>query len=78
MPRGDGTGPQRMGAGTGHGLGDCTARRSGTSKYRGAGFPQMRMDPGSGAEGRLMGRDQGIGTTVLAVLFSLFERVTRK
>lgn len=59
----------------GRGLGGCTvrgtdaARESDASKNRGAGFPQGIADSGSGSEGRL---------TVLDVLFSLFERVTRK
>lgn len=87
MPRGDGTGPRGMGAGMGRGLGGCTVRgagavrESGASKDRGAGFPQRIADSGSGSEGRLTGRDKGIGMTVLDVLFSLFklfERVSRK
>ena len=81
MPRGDGTGPRGMGAGTGRGLGGCTVRGAGASKDRGAGFPQRIVDSGSGSEGRLTGRDKGIGMTVLDVLFSLvklFERVSRK
>jgi hypothetical protein len=36
------------------------------------------MDSGSRPEGRLTGRGKGNGMTVLDVLFSLFERVTRK
>jgi len=78
MPRGDGTGPRGMGAGMGRGLGDCTVRGSGASKDRGAGFPQRIADSGSGSEGRLTGRGKGNDMTVLDVLFSLFERVTRK
>jgi len=78
MPRGDGTGPREAGAMTGRGLGGCTARESGASKDRGAGFLQRIEDPGSDSEGRLTGRGKGIGMTVLDVLFSLFERVTRK
>jgi hypothetical protein len=78
MPRGDGTGPQGMGAGTGRGLGGCTARESGASKDRGAGFVQRIEDSGSGSDGRLTSRGKGIGMTILDVLFSLFERVTRK
>jgi len=81
MPRGDKTGPKGMGAGTGRGLGGCTAGGSGTSKDRGAGFPQRIADYGSGSEGRLTGCDKGIGTMVLDVLsllFKLFERVSRK
>ena len=76
MPRGDGTGPRGMGAGTGRGLGGCTMRRagaareSGVSKDRGAGFPQRIAASGSGSEGRLTGRSKGIGMTVLDVLFS--------
>ena len=81
MPRGDGTGPKGMGAGTGRGLGGCTVRGTGASKDRGAGFPQRIADSGSGSEGRLTGRDKRIGMTVLDVLsslFKLFERVSRK
>jgi len=78
MPRGDGTGPRGMGAGTGRGLGGCTVRGSGASKDRGAGFPQRGMDSRSGSEGRLTGRGKGIGQIVLDLLFSLFERATRK
>ena len=84
MPRGDGTGPRGMGAGTGRGLGGCTvraagaARESGASKDRGAGFLQRIADSGSGSEGRLTGRGKGNGMTVLDVLFSWLERVTRK
>jgi hypothetical protein len=57
------------------------ARESGASKDRYAGFPQKIADSGPGSEGRLTGRDKGIGMTVLDVLFSLvklFERVSRK
>jgi len=78
MPRGDGTGPRGMGAGTGRGLGGCTTKGSGASKDRGTGFLQRGMDSGSGSEGRLTGRGKGIGMTVLDVLLSVFERVTRK
>jgi hypothetical protein len=81
MPRGDGTGPRGMGAGTGRGLGGCTVSGAGASKDRGAGFPQRIADSGLGSEGRLTGREKGIGMTVLDVLFSLvklFERVSRK
>lgn len=84
MPRGDGTGPRGAGAGTGRGLGGCPVRGagavgvSGASKDRGAGFLQRIMDSGSRPEGRLTGRGKGNGMTVLDVLFSLFERVTRK
>ena len=78
MPRGDGTGPRGMGAGMGRGLGGCSVRGAGASKDRGAGFPQRITDSGSGWEGRLTGRGKGIGMTVLDVLFSLFERVSRK
>jgi hypothetical protein len=53
-------------------------RGTGVSKDRGAGFPQRIADSGSGSEGRLTGRNKIIGMTVLDVLFSLFERVTRK
>jgi hypothetical protein len=68
----------------GRGLGGCTvrgtgaARESAASKNRGAGFPQGIADSGSGSKGRLTGRNKIIGMTVLDVLFSLFERVTRK
>ena len=81
MPRGDGTGPREIGAGMGRGLGGCTARGvrpSGATDDRAAGFPQRGMDSGSGAQRRLTGRGKGIGTMVLDLLFSLFERVTRK
>jgi hypothetical protein len=78
MPRGDGTGPRGMGAKTGRGLGGCTARGSGASKDRGAGFLQRNIDSGSGPDDRLAGRGKGNGMTVLDVLFSVFERVTRK
>lgn len=78
MPRGDGTGPRGKGAGTGRGLGGCAARESGASKDRGAGFLQRITDSGSGSEGRLTGRSKGIGMTVLDVLFSFFERASRK
>jgi len=84
MPRGDGTGPRGMGAGTGRGLGGCAvrdagaARQSGASKDRGAGFLQRIMDTGSGSEGQLTGRGKGNGMTVLDVLFSWLERVSRK
>jgi len=67
-----------MGAGTGRGLGGCTVRGSGASKDRGAGFPQRIVDSGSGPQGQLTGRDKGIGMTVLDVMLSWFERVTRK
>jgi hypothetical protein len=36
------------------------------------------MDTGSGSEGRLTGRGKGNGMTVLDVLFSWLERVSRK
>ena len=84
MPKGDGTGPRGMGAGTGCGLGGCTVRGagaamgSGASKDRGDGFMQRIMDSGSGSAGRLTGRGKGIGMTVLDLLFSWFERVSRK
>ena len=84
MPRGDGTGPRGMGAKTGRGLGGCTvrgagaARESGASQDRGAGFLQRITNSGSGSEGRLTGRSKGIGMTVLDVLFSFFERASRK
>ena len=80
MPRGDGTGPRGTGVGTGRGLGGCIVRGAGASKDRGADFLQKIADSGSGPEGRLTGsgRGKGIGMTVLNVLFSLFERVTRK
>lgn len=78
MPRGDGTGPQGLGAGTGRGLGGCMARESGASKNRAGGFLQRSLDSGSGSDGRLTNRGKGNGMTVLDVLFSLFERVTRK
>jgi hypothetical protein len=78
MPRGDGTGPRGMGAGTGRGLGGCTVRESDASRDRGAGFVQRVAAPGSGSEGRSTGRRKGIGMTMRDVLFSLFERVTRK
>jgi hypothetical protein len=84
MPRGDGTGPRGTCAGTGRGLGGCTlrgegaARKSGASQDSGVGFLQRSTDSGSGSEGRLTGRGKGIGMSVLDVLFSLFERVTRK
>ncbi|MCX5820989.1 MAG: DUF5320 family protein [Deltaproteobacteria bacterium] len=84
MPRGDGTGPRGMGAGTGRGLGGCkvrgagAARESGASKDRGAGFLQRITASGSGSEGRLTGRSKGIGMAVLDVLFSFFERASRK
>ena len=84
MPRGDGTGPRGTGAGTGRGLGGCTvrgagaARESGASKDRGAGFPQRITDSGPDSEGRLTGRGKGNGMTVLDVLFSFFERASRK
>lgn len=78
MPRGDGTGPRGMGAGTGRGLGGCTARGTSAARDRGAGFPQRRMNAGSGADGSLPGRGQGIGMMLLDVFLSWFERVTRK
>ena len=78
MPRGDGTGPGGMGAGTGRGLGGCRGRGAGASKGRGAGFLQRSMDSGSSSEGRLTDRGEGIGMTVLDVLFSFFERASRK
>lgn len=78
MPRDDGMGPRGMGAGTGRGLGGCTARGTGASKDRGARFMQRIADSGSGSEGRLTGRDKGIGMTVLGLLFSWLERVSRK
>jgi len=65
-------------------LGGCPARGagaagvSGASKDPGAGLLQRIMDSGSGPEGRLTGRGQGNSMTVLDVLFSLFERITRK
>jgi len=73
-----------MGAGTGRGLGGCTVRgagvagESGASKDRGAGSLQRSMDSGSGSEGRLTSRGKGIGMTVLDLLFSWLERVSRK
>ncbi len=78
MPRGDGTGPGGMGAGTGRGLGGCTLRGARAPKDRSAGFAQRIEDSGSGSDGRLAGRGKGIGMTILDLLFSLFERVTRK
>jgi hypothetical protein len=59
-------------------LGGCTARGAGASKDRGAGFPQRIVDSGSGSDGRSADRGKGNGMTVLDVLFSLFERVSRK
>jgi len=67
-----------MGAGMGRGLGGCSVRGAGASKDRGAGFPQRIADSGSGWEGRSTDRGKGNGMTVLGVLFSLFERVSRK
>ena len=70
--------------GAGRGLGGCTvrgagaAKESGASKDRGAGFLQRIMDSGTDSEGRLTGRSKGIGMTVLDVLFSFFERASRK
>jgi len=78
MPRGDGTGPKGMGAGTGRGLGTCTARGSGTSKDRGARFPQSGVNSRLGSKDRFTDRGKGIGQIVLDLLFSLFERATRK
>lgn len=84
MPRGDGTGPRGKGAGTGRDLGGCTvrgsglARESGVSKDRGAGFLKRIADAGPDSDGRSTGRDKGNGMMVLNVLFSLFERITRK
>jgi len=78
MPRGDGTGPKGTGAGTGRGLGGCTARGSGAPKDRNAGFLQRTVDSGPGSEGRLTGRGSGNGMTMWNVLFSWLERVTRK
>jgi len=78
MPRGDGTGPRGAGAGTGRGLGGCTVRGSGASKDHGAGFSQRIVDSGSSSQDRLTGRDRGIGMTVFDMMFSWFERVTRK
>jgi len=75
MPRGDGTGPKGMGAGTGRGLGGCTVKGTGA---QGAGFLQRIMDSGSGSEGRLTGRGRGNGMTMWGVLFSWLERVSRK
>lgn len=77
MPRGDGKGPRGMGPGTGRGLGGCTAigagaaRESGSSKDRGAGFPQRFVDAGSASEGHLAGRGKGNGVTVWDVFLSL-------
>jgi hypothetical protein len=65
-------------------LGGCTvrgtgaARKSGASQDRGAGFLQRIMASGSGSEGQLTGRGKGNGMTMWDVLFSWFERVSRK
>lgn len=75
MPRGDGTGPRGMGAGTGRGLGGCKARGTGTAGDRGAGFPQRMMN--AKAEGSLPGRVQVKGLTLLDMFISWFERATR-
>jgi hypothetical protein len=78
MPRGDGTGPRGMGAGTGRGLGGCTARGSDASKDRGTGFPQSGVNSRLASEDRLTDRGRGIGQIVLDLLYLLFERATRK
>jgi len=67
-----------MGSGTGRGLGNCTARGSGASEDGGAGFPQGGVDSRWGSEDRVTDRGKGIGRIVLNLLFSLFERATRK
>jgi len=78
MPRGDGTGPRGMGAGTGRGLGGCKPRGTGAATDRGPGFLRTEMDSGLGSEDRLTGRGRSIGTMVVDLLFALFERATRK
>lgn len=62
MPRGDGTGPQGMGAGTGRGLGRCKIEKpipTETTGFRGVdeGLLQMMMGLGSGL-GRVL---RGLG-----------------
>lgn len=57
MPRGDGTGPQGKGPGTGRGLGECGGKQKGTF-----GMPTGRrrgQGPGLGRGlGRIIGQDR--------------------
>jgi len=68
MPRGDGTGPRGMGAGTGRGLGGCTvkgpvqAREPGALKEGATGFLQMIIDLGFGLSRILGGWGKGSGS----------------
>jgi hypothetical protein len=78
MPRGDGTGPRGMGAGTGRGLGACKAGDAGITRDRGAGFPGRAVDSEPGPGGRMTGGRSKIGKTVLDGLFSWLERISRK
>ncbi|MCE5282308.1 MAG: DUF5320 domain-containing protein [Deltaproteobacteria bacterium] len=75
MPRGDGTGPRGMGAGTGRGLGACPARGGGASMDRGDG--SLRRGFRSGSEARMSAPIRR-GATGWDVLFSWFERISRK
>jgi hypothetical protein len=71
MPRGDGTGPRGMGAGTGRGLGGCRVRGAGAPKDRDTGYLQRIADSGSGSDGRLTGRGKENGVTMWDVFFAL-------
>lgn len=78
MPRGDGTGPRGMGPGTGRGLGGCRTKGSVASKDRGVGFQQSGLNFKWATDDRLTDRGKEIGQIISDLLFSLFERVTRK
>jgi hypothetical protein len=84
MPRGDGTGPRGMGAGTGRGLGGCTvtgAGAAGKSRVpgdRSPNFPQVILGSGSRSGGAVRDRDERKSVTIWDVLFSWLELISRK
>ncbi len=83
MPKGDGTGPRGMGAGTGRGLGGC--RASGAAGINSGGQQQGYGNRFSRDEANFRlaagrtstGRGRGLGLAVRDLFFSWFERVTR-
>jgi hypothetical protein len=83
MPRGDGTGPRGMGAGTGRGLGGCRMRGTGPVGGTGGlpddrpGYRQANMDADPNPAHRPVGCGSGIVLSVRDALFAWLERVTR-
>jgi len=78
MPRGDGTGPQGKGPRTGRGLGRCLPETAGAFKDRRSGLTGNITDMGPGLARQSAGRERGIGSVILDLLFLWFERISRK